>query len=196
MDKIYVVRGTEQAGPFTEAEIRSQLASGAITGDSLVWWEGLAEWTALSRTPLGAAPTAAAAPVVAASAPLASPAAPVVTVGTGAPRTSVLAIVSLITGILALPTAFCYGLGLALGLVAVITGHIARGQLAKNPAETGQGLALAGLICGYTSIVLTIVAIVAIGVLIALGNQVKTVFSTITSQLQSAAPPNSTPASP
>jgi hypothetical protein len=194
MNNIYVVRGTEQVGPFTENDIRAQLASGAITGDSLVWWDGLPEWTALSRSPLAsllASPGTAPA-VVAGAVP--APALAVGVVAPGTAKTSTLALVSLITGIVGIPTFFCYGLGLALGIVAVVTGHISRGQLAKNPAEGGKGMALAGLICGYTSIVLTLVAIVGIAVLIALGNQVKTVFSTISSQLQSAEMTNSAPA--
>ena len=37
------------------------------------------------------------------------------------------------------------------GLVAVITGHVARSQI-KRSGEAGEGLALAGLIAGYISI--------------------------------------------
>ncbi len=37
------------------------------------------------------------------------------------------------------------------GLVAIITGHVARSQI-KRTGEAGEGLALAGLIAGYISI--------------------------------------------
>ncbi len=37
------------------------------------------------------------------------------------------------------------------GLIAVITGHVARSQI-KRTGEAGEGLALAGLIAGYISI--------------------------------------------
>ncbi len=37
------------------------------------------------------------------------------------------------------------------GIVAVITGHVARSQI-KRTGEAGEGLALAGLIAGYISI--------------------------------------------
>jgi hypothetical protein len=196
MDNIYIVRGTEQAGPFTESDIRAQLASGALTGDSMVWWDGLPEWTPISRTPLGSpAAVAPAAAAVSAPAPVA-PAGDVTATIPATAKISNLAIISLVTGILAIPMMFCYGLGLALGLVAIITGHIARGQLKRNPAEGGTGFALAGVICGYCSVALTVLGIIAICVLIALGNQVKTVFSTIQSQLNAAAMTNNAPASP
>ena len=41
------------------------------------------------------------------------------------------------------------------GLVAVITGHIARHQI-KRTGEAGGSLALAGLIAGYVAIALTV----------------------------------------
>jgi len=37
------------------------------------------------------------------------------------------------------------------GLIAVVTGHVARSQI-KRTGEAGEGLALAGLIAGYISI--------------------------------------------
>ena len=48
---------------------------------------------------------------------------------------------------------WCFG-----GLVAVITGHVARQQI-KRTGEAGGNLALAGLIAGYVSIGLTLVFI-------------------------------------
>ena len=69
------------------------------------------------------------------------------------PRTNVLAIVSL-----------CLSLAtLILGVTAiggVITGHIALSQI-KRTGENGRGLALAGVIVGYSLIALGIVAIIA-----------------------------------
>jgi Domain of unknown function (DUF4190) len=49
---------------------------------------------------------------------------------------------------------WCFG-----GLVAVITGHIARQQI-KRTGEAGGNLALAGLIVGYVAIGLTFLFIV------------------------------------
>ncbi len=179
MQNIYIVRGTEQAGPFTEAEIRAQLASGALTGESMVWWDGLPEWTPISRTPLAAAPSVPVAPAAPAVAP-----APVVGIAPGAPQTSVLAIISLVIGILALPAIICWPISVALALAAIITGNIALVQHGKNPTPSGKGLAIAGLICGYLSIVIIIACTV---VFLALGAQMKDLFVTIQSQLNAAA---------
>jgi hypothetical protein len=50
---------------------------------------------------------------------------------------------------------WCFG-----GLVAVITGHVARQQI-KSSGEAGGNLALVGLIVGYVSIGLTLLFIAA-----------------------------------
>lgn len=50
---------------------------------------------------------------------------------------------------------WCFG-----GLVAVITGHIARHQI-KRTGEAGANLALIGLIAGYAAIGLTLLFILA-----------------------------------
>ncbi len=58
------------------------------------------------------------------------------------------AIVSVSFGASTILGTWCLG-----GLVAVITGHVARNQIKKS-GEAGDGLALAGLIAGYISIAL------------------------------------------
>lgn len=72
-------------------------------------------------------------------------------------KTSGLAITSLVLGIISL----CCPVFL-LPLAAVICGHIARGQINKSQGTVGGGgVAMAGLILGYLSIALSIVATVA-----------------------------------
>ena len=67
-----------------------------------------------------------------------------------------IAIASLVCGILSW---VC--LGLLAAIPAVITGHLALGKIKRAAgALAGRGLALAGLILGYTSIVVQIAAIV------------------------------------
>ena len=63
----------------------------------------------------------------------------------GAPteKYNVLAIVSLVTGIL------------FISLVAIITGHLALSQINKSQ-EKGRGLAIAGLVLGYVGILVSI----------------------------------------
>ena len=81
------------------------------------------------------------------------------------PRTSSLAVVSLIFGILAY--VFLPGIG---ALVAVICGHSARSEIRRAPPGSidGDGIALAGLILGWIQIGLALIAL-AIAVLVIAG---------------------------
>ncbi len=73
-------------------------------------------------------------------------------------KTSTLAIVSLIAGILGwtlLP--FLGSIG------AIITGHMARGEIRRsNGSLDGDGMAMVGLVLGWLSIILTILGILFI----------------------------------
>ena len=73
------------------------------------------------------------------------------------PRTSTLATVSLIFGILGY--VFLPLLG---GIVAVICGHMARAEIRRAPPGSidGDGLAVAGLILGWIQIGLAILGII------------------------------------
>jgi hypothetical protein len=73
------------------------------------------------------------------------------------PRTSSLAVISLIFGILAY--VFLPGIG---ALVAVICGHSARSEIRRSPPGSieGDGMALAGLILGWIQIACVIIAVV------------------------------------
>jgi hypothetical protein len=73
------------------------------------------------------------------------------------PRTSSLAVISLIFGILAY--VFLPGIG---ALVAVICGHSARSEIRRSPPGSieGDGMALAGLVLGWIQIACVIIAVV------------------------------------
>jgi type II secretory pathway pseudopilin PulG len=76
------------------------------------------------------------------------------------PQTDGKATASLILGILSI---LCFGL--LTGLPAIILGHISRGNIEQSRGRlTGGGMALAGLILGYASIVFTILIIAAIAI--------------------------------
>jgi hypothetical protein len=47
------------------------------------------------------------------------------------------------------------------GIAAVVTGHMARGQI-KQTGEGGGGFAIAGLILGYVNVALSVLALVVI----------------------------------
>ena len=81
-------------------------------------------------------------------------------------QTSSLAIVSLVSGILGWTLLPMLG-----SIVAIITGHMARSEIRRNPdTMEGDGLAIAGLIMGWAVIglcvlfvILVIIAIVFFG---------------------------------
>jgi len=70
--------------------------------------------------------------------------------------TNTLAIVSLSLGIAAYIV-----LPFISGIAAIVTGHMARGQI-KQTGEGGAGFALAGLILGYINVALSVIAVVVI----------------------------------
>jgi len=80
------------------------------------------------------------------------------------PRTSSLAVVSLIFGMLAY--VFLPGIG---ALVAVICGHSARSEIRRAPPGSidGDGIALAGLILGWIQIGLVLIALAMVILIIA-----------------------------
>ncbi|MGV8923194.1 MAG: DUF4190 domain-containing protein [Thermomonas sp.] len=72
--------------------------------------------------------------------------------------TSAMSIVSLVSGILGWTLLPFLG-----SIVAVITGHMARGEIRRAPDRLeGDGLAIAGLILGYAAIAMAVFAVVAI----------------------------------
>lgn len=72
----------------------------------------------------------------------------------GQQRTSTLAIVALVSGILGLTCC-----GFLAGLPAIICGFMARGETERDPNVSGGGMAIAGIVMGFLSIVWTIIAI-------------------------------------
>ncbi len=71
--------------------------------------------------------------------------------------TSAMAIISLVSGILGWTLLPFLG-----SIVAVITGHMARGEIRRAPDRLeGDGLAIAGLILGYAAIAMGIFLAIA-----------------------------------
>jgi hypothetical protein len=86
--------------------------------------------------------------------------------GESAQRTSTLAVVSLVTGLLtwfSLPLAFLVVPTPVCMIAAIVCGHMARSEIRRDAAVSGDGMAIAGLILGWgmvATIVLTILAVV------------------------------------
>jgi hypothetical protein len=77
---------------------------------------------------------------------------------TNVKETSALAITSLISGILGWTLLPWLG-----SIVAIITGHMARKEIRANPeTKEGDGLALAGLIMGWSMIIFSILTLIII----------------------------------
>lgn len=73
-------------------------------------------------------------------------------------QTSTLAITSLIAGILGWTAMPFIG-----SLVAIICGHLARAEFRREPGRLdGEGYALAGLILGWSSIIMMMIALVLV----------------------------------
>ncbi|MBX6421559.1 MAG: DUF4190 domain-containing protein [Sinobacteraceae bacterium] len=76
-------------------------------------------------------------------------------------RTSVTAVVSLVFGVLA-----WFALPLVGAIVAVICGHAARAEIRASGGQTeGAGLALAGLLLGWTHLAILLLAVLVFIVL-------------------------------
>lgn len=72
-------------------------------------------------------------------------------------QTSTLAIISLIAGILGWTVLPLIG-----SITAIVTGHMARGEIRREPQRLeGDGLAVAGLVLGYAGVVIGILAVLA-----------------------------------
>jgi hypothetical protein len=77
---------------------------------------------------------------------------------------STMAIISLIAGILGLTVFPIVG-----SIVAVVTGHMAKGEIARsNGTLGGSGLATAGLILGYVGLVLLVLGLCGFGLFLGL----------------------------
>ena len=73
-------------------------------------------------------------------------------------RTSTLAIISLVSGLLGWTLVPWLG-----SIAAIITGHMARAEIRREPeAVEGDGMAVAGLVLGYSMVALSILAVVMI----------------------------------
>ena len=100
-------------------------------------------------------------PSPAVPAPTMTPSAP----AAATPRTSGLAVVSLVTGILAwfsvplvwmvIPTPLCT-------IAAIACGHMARAEIRRDPAVAGDGFAVAGLVLGWAMVASTVLAVLAV----------------------------------
>jgi hypothetical protein len=91
--------------------------------------------------------------------------------GYGPAKTNTKAMISLILGIVSLPFGLCCSIFGLVGIAAIILGNSAKKEIAASGgAETGEGMAKAGLILGIIGTVLAVIMTVVSIVLVASGN--------------------------
>jgi hypothetical protein len=76
------------------------------------------------------------------------------------PRTSGLAIASMVLGILSLVFCWFTYIGVPVGILAIIFGGIAMSQTGRDPTLGGRGMAIAGLVCGIIGIAIWVLLII------------------------------------
>ena len=139
-------------GPIGLEQLQQWAAQGRVNPQTRIQPEGTAEWKPATEVPEVQAALAAAGFGLALAPPLQAggPAA-------GVARESGLAITSLVLGIVSV-VVFCA----PLGIPAIICGHIAHGRARRAPAQYGGGgLAIAGFVLGYLSLVLSLLVLPA-----------------------------------
>jgi Domain of unknown function (DUF4190) len=87
---------------------------------------------------------------------------PVVPAG---PGTNGMAIASMVVSLVGAVGLICYGIGGVLGLVGAILGHLARKQI-REQSQGGDGMALAGIIVGWASVVLALIIVALIAIFV------------------------------
>lgn len=165
----FYAKDGEQHGPVEADDIRSRLSSGDLSNGTLVWKEGMSQWSPLGEVlelrepvPSGGGQSA---PTASAAANPYSP--PTNQMGHSAPQLvapvqqNTMAMVSMILGIISV--VMCGGA--FTGIPAIVCGHMARKQFRESPVpQTGEGMATAGLILGYLMTVLTLVYVIFVAV--------------------------------
>ena len=128
---IYVQRNSQKLGPYTLAELRSQLASGALSLKDYVWWTGQTDWIPLVGSPV-------------LSPGFVDPDPAMKKKGDDPTGLSPFSIAALVAGVL-VPMAFFTS------IPAIVFGICALDDLRKNKRRTGRGLAITGLALGVLS---------------------------------------------
>lgn len=151
----YRLRGGDgsEYGPVSASELRQWQVEGRAAPDSLVSRDG-GEWLPLSSFPELASQTPA--PME----PLSPGNVPVV------PRNNPFALTGMILGICSLTVGMCCCYGLPFSIPGIVFSAIALRQIKNSGgAQSGRGMALAGLICSALSIVVGIVLVIVVGVM-------------------------------
>lgn len=146
----YYGEGGEQRGPVEEHELRGLIAAGKVSGETIIWREGMENWQKLSEVPEWSDQIVSPQAQPQVGTPYQTPAAggsPGVGAYHPVAPSNGIAIASLVCGIVSF--FLCY-FGIVVAIPAVICGHIALKQINESAVPmSGRGMAIAGLITGY-----------------------------------------------
>ncbi|MDR3645897.1 MAG: DUF4190 domain-containing protein [Clostridia bacterium] len=79
------------------------------------------------------------------------------------PVSNGLAVASMVLGIASMPLLLFCGVGIVTAIIAVVFGFVAlRSIKASNGAQQGSGMAIAGIVCGFSAIALLLLYILII----------------------------------
>lgn len=129
----------ERRGPVSQGDLEQLIRSGLVRSSDMVWTEGLNSWTAVSAMPslvpaLHHIPNS-----------MRLDSTQRIEIHHDAPRTSSLAVASLVLGLLG-----CTIIPLLGSLLAVLFGHGALREVDRSGGKvTGSALAVAGMVLGY-----------------------------------------------
>lgn len=136
--KIYIQRDGTELGPYSSDDVRTLLNDGLVLPSDLARIDGTGQWTVLESIP----------GITTVNSSPSQP--PPVTF----PRTSKLAVWSLVLGLLGIVT-----LGI-LSIPSIFCGHLAHARIRKSAGTlTGRGLAIAGFVLGYVGLLFLILAV-------------------------------------
>lgn len=170
----YYANDRHEQVPCREEDLPRLVLNGHLQPDTLVWHEGLPQWTPCRtvRPDLFSHLPAAAPPALPAAAPPALPS----QMG-GSPQrppaaavpTDGLSVASLILGILGLVSVGCYGIGVPFSIAAIICGHIAKRGLSDPSQNSNRSMSVVGLVIGYIGFAVAALMILALLGFVALG---------------------------
>ncbi len=153
---MYKIIGADQVeyGPVTAGQLGEWIAQGRANATSLVWTDGFTEWK-----PLGAVPEFAAAFDPAVRTPQ--------VIGPNIarkPQTNGLSVAGLVMGVLSVVTFLCF-FNMVLALMGLVFSGVGLSQIKKSGGqETGQGMAIAGIVLSGLGLVMGLVILLLFGV--------------------------------
>jgi hypothetical protein len=151
MYKIIGADGREY-GPVSAAQLRQWIAEGRVNGDTQVLSDVGTDWKPL-RALTDFSSLLAGPPTPPPIHPLPGP-----HFGTTLRKNNAFAVMGLILGIVSLTCGLCCCYGLPFNLLGIVFSLIGLTQIKQQPdAYSGQGLAIAGLICSIVSLTLAAV---------------------------------------